>query len=53
MGKEITRTSVIALTIGMVIGNIILAAMVSHDWHAAIEISFFQIVLGITIIVAG
>ena len=49
--KEITVNKVILMTIGMVIANVIWTVTVSHDWGVAIERSYFQIVLGIAIII--
>ncbi len=49
--KEITKASVVVAVIGMIIANIIWAATVNHDWHSAVERSFFQVALGAVIIV--
>jgi hypothetical protein len=48
--KEITRGSVATAVAAMIIANIIWATMISHDWQAAYERSFFQLTLGLVII---
>jgi len=35
----------------MIVGNIIWAVAISHDWEAIVERSFFQLALGIVIII--
>ncbi len=49
--KKITAGKIVLVTIYMVIANVVWAITVSHDWEAVAERSFFQIALGITIII--
>lgn len=49
--NEIKSGSIVIVTIGAVIANVIWAYTVSDDWGAMTERSFFQIALGVTIII--